>query len=52
MIDPLPKKSIAPIERVEKSSGNLDDIEALVVTICQKGLDNIKENNNNNTYHF
>ena len=40
IIDPSPKKSVAPSEKVapseevEKGSGYLDDIEEAVVTIC------------------
>ena len=36
IIDLTPKQSVAPSEKPEKSGGNLDDIEALVVMICQK----------------
>ena len=36
IIVPLPKKSVAPSEKVEGASGNSDDIEAPVVTICRK----------------
>ena len=34
IIGPSPKKSVAPIEKVEELSGNLDDIEEPVVAIC------------------
>ena len=52
IIEPLPKKSVAPIGKVKKASGNLDDIEEPVVTICQKDLDNKKEKDNTKKYHF
>ena len=42
IISSLPKKSVSPSERVEKASGNLDDIEAPVVMIHQKDLDDKK----------
>ena len=38
IIVPLPKKSLSPSEKVKKASGNLDDIEAPVVTIRRKDL--------------
>ena len=38
----LPKKSVAPSEKVEKSSGNLNGIEELVVAIRQRDLDHKK----------
>ena len=44
IIVPLPKKSVAPGEKVEKPSGDLDDIKEPVVTIRQKCLDNETEN--------
>ena len=40
VIVPLPKKSVSPSENLEKASGNLDYIEAPVVMICLKDLDN------------
>ena len=52
IIVPLPKKSVAPGEKVEKPSGDLDDIKEPVVTIRQKCLDNETENQNINKYHF
>ena len=52
IIGPLPKKSVEPINKVEKSSGNLDDIEETVVMIRQKGLDNKKEEDNTRKYQF
>ena len=39
IIDPLPKKSVAPSEKFEKASGDLDDIKEPVVTIGQNYLD-------------
>ena len=33
VIDPLPKKSVSPSEKVEKASGDSDDIEEPLVTI-------------------
>ena len=42
IICPSPKKSVAPSEKVEKPSGNFDDIEVPVATIRQKDLDNKK----------
>ena len=42
IIGPLPKKSVAPSDRVEKSSGNFDDIKEPVVMIRQNYLDNKK----------
>ena len=42
----MPKKPVAPNEKVEKASGNLDDIKAPVVTICRKVLDNKKGKDN------
>ena len=32
IIGPLPKKSDAPIEKIQKASGDLDDIEESLVT--------------------
>ena len=52
IIVPPPNKSVAPSDKVEKSSGNLDDIQAPVVTIHQKGLDDKKEKDNTKKYHF
>ena len=43
IIGPSPKRSVAPSDKVDKASGELDDIEAPVVTICQNYLDNKKE---------
>ena len=37
-----PKKSVAPSEKVEKASWDLDGIEATVVMIHWKDLDNKK----------
>ena len=42
IIGPLPNKSVAPSEKVEKVSGDLDDIKDPVVTIRQNYLDNEK----------
>ena len=42
IIIPLPKKSVAPSEKVQKASGGLDDIKALAVMIRQNDLDNKK----------
>ena len=39
IIGPVPKKSLAPSEKVEKASGDLDYIEDPVVTIRRKYLD-------------
>ena len=36
IIDPLHNKSVAQSDKVEKASGNLDDMEAPVVKIHQK----------------
>ena len=52
IIGPLPKKSVALSETVEKASGYLDDIEEPVVTICRKYLDNKKGRENTKKYHF
>ena len=52
IIWPSPKKLVAPSEKVEKSSGNLDDIEAPVARISQTDLDNKKEGENTNKYDF
>ena len=52
IINPLPKKAVATSETVVKTSGNLYDIEVLVVLICQKYLDNQKEKNNTKKYIF
>ena len=43
IIGPLPKKSVAPSEKNEKGSGNLDDIEAPVDMICRKDIDHLKK---------
>ena len=40
IISSLPNKSVATSEKVEKASGDLDDIEVPVVTIRRKDLDN------------
>ena len=34
IIGPLPKKLVAPSDKVEKGSVNLDDIEDQLVMIC------------------
>ena len=52
IIDPMPYKSVAPIEEVEKASGQLDDIKDPVVTIHKTYLDNEKEKDNTKKYHF
>ena len=39
IIGQTPKKSVAPSEKIEKSSGDLDDIKAPVVVIPRKDLD-------------
>ena len=46
IIRPSPDKSVAPGEKVEKASGNLEDIKAPVVMIRQNDLYNkrVKEN--------
>ena len=43
IIGPLPKKSVAQSEKIEKSSGDFDDIEEPVIKIRQKYLDNEKD---------
>ena len=52
IIGPLPKESVAPSDKVEKSSGDLDGIETPVVNIRRKGLGNKKEKYNTSKYHF
>ena len=52
IIGPLPNISEAPSDNTEKASGNLDDIEARVVMIHQKDLDNKKQKKNNKKYKF
>ena len=42
IINPLPKKSVAPSEKFEKASGDLDDIKEPVVTIRRNYFDNKK----------
>ena len=42
IIGPWPKKSVGPSERVERASGNLDDIEAPLSMIRKKDLDHKK----------
>ena len=51
-ISVAPSEKVAPSEEVEKGSGNLDNIEEPVVTICQKYLDNKTENKNIKKYQF
>ena len=43
IIGPLPNKSVAPNEKVEKSSADLDEIEEPVVRIRQNYLDDEKK---------
>ena len=45
IIGPLPNKSVAPNEKVEKSSADLDEIEEPVVRIRQNYLDDEKKEN-------
>ena len=52
IIGASPEKSVAPSEKVEKVSGNLDDIKDPVVMICQKDLYNKKEKENNKKYNL
>ena len=44
IIGPFPKKYVSPSEKVEKASGDLDDIEEPVITIRKKYLDNERKN--------
>ena len=52
IIGPLPNKSVAPSEKVEKASGNLIDMEEPVVTIRINDLYNRKEKDNTKKYRF
>ena len=45
-------KSVASSEMFEKVSGNLDDIDDLLVTIRLKGLDNKRVKDHSNDNHF
>ena len=52
IINQLPKKSVAPSEKFEKSSGNLNDIEVTMAMISRKDLNDKKYNQNTNKYTF